>query len=71
MKHNSLAIIIIISVLSNIIMIIFIILVIIFFFFIFVLQVRRIFVGGLSSDTSEEDMRDFFEQFGEVSGRIQ
>lgn len=29
-------------------------------------KVRRIFVGGLSSDTSEEDMREFFLQFGNI-----
>lgn len=30
-------------------------------------QVKRIFVGGLSSDSSEEDLRDYFETFGKVS----
>ena len=35
-----------------------------FFYF---LKVRRIFVGGLSSDTDEEDMKEFFEVFGPVS----
>ena len=28
---------------------------------------KRIFVGGLSSDTTEEDLKDYFEQFGAVS----
>ena len=27
---------------------------------------KRIFVGGLSSDTTETDMKDYFEEFGEV-----
>lgn len=31
-----------------------------------IVQVRRIFVGGLSSDTVEDDMREYFEQFGTV-----
>ena len=30
-------------------------------------HVKRIFVGGLSSDTEEEDLRTYFEQFGDVS----
>jgi RNA-binding protein Musashi len=30
-------------------------------------HVKRIFVGGLSSETTEEDMRDYFEMFGEVT----
>ena len=29
-------------------------------------QVKRIFVGGLSSDSMEEDLREYFEQFGKV-----
>ena len=32
-----------------------------------VVKVKRIFVGGLSSDSSEEDLRDYFETFGKVS----
>jgi len=28
--------------------------------------VKRIFVGGLSSDSLEEDLREYFEQFGKV-----
>ena len=31
------------------------------------MQVKRIFVGGLSSDSSDEDLREYFEQFGKVS----
>ena len=27
---------------------------------------KRIFVGGLSSDTTEVDMKDYFGEFGEV-----
>ena len=30
-------------------------------------HVKRIFVGGLSSDTTEEDLKEYFEQFGKVS----
>ena len=30
-------------------------------------QVKRIFVGGLSSDSTEDDIRKYFEQFGKVS----
>jgi RNA-binding protein Musashi len=30
-------------------------------------HVKRIFVGGLSSDTTEADMKDYFEEFGEVT----
>jgi RNA-binding protein Musashi len=30
-------------------------------------HVKRIFVGGLSSDTTEEDLKDYFEQFGAVT----
>jgi RNA-binding protein Musashi len=29
-------------------------------------QVRRIFIGGLSSDTDEEDMKEFFSKFGKI-----
>ena len=32
----------------------------------FLPQVKRIFVGGLSSDSMEEDLREYFEQFGKV-----
>ena len=28
---------------------------------------KRIFVGGLSAETNEEDLREYFEQFGIVS----
>lgn len=28
---------------------------------------RKIFVGGISWDTTEEDLKGFFGQFGEVS----
>lgn len=28
---------------------------------------KRIFVGGLSSDTTEADLKEYFEEFGTVS----
>ncbi len=31
------------------------------------MQVKRIFVGGLSADSSDEDLKEYFEQFGRVS----
>jgi RNA recognition motif-containing protein len=33
----------------------------------FHLQVKRIFVGGLSSESCDEDLKEYFEQFGKVS----
>jgi RNA-binding protein Musashi len=30
-------------------------------------RVKRIFVGGLSSDSTEDDIRKYFEQFGKVT----
>lgn len=30
-------------------------------------HVKRIFVGGLSAETNEDDLREYFEQFGIVS----
>ncbi len=32
-----------------------------------VLQVKRIFVGGVSSDSVNDDLKNYFEQFGKVS----
>ena len=34
--------------------------------FIFVLQNKKVFVGGLPADFPEEDLRKHFEQFGKV-----
>lgn len=31
---------------------------------------KRIFVGGLSAETNEEDLREYFEQFGIVSAGV-
>ncbi len=31
------------------------------------LQVKRIFVGGVSSDSVNDDLKNYFEQFGKVS----
>lgn len=35
-------------------------------FILFLVQVKRIFVGGLSSDSSDDDLKEYFEQFGKV-----
>ena len=33
-------------------------------------QVRKLFLGGLSSDTSEEDIREYFGKYGEITNAV-
>jgi len=35
-----------------------------------VTRTKKIFVGGLSASTTEEDLTNYFKQHGEVSGPV-